>query len=134
MNFDVVNYNLWPTEIILLQSLLSQEYFENLVPMARNPYVAQNTYDTADPIVTQAYTNKQNLEDIHRPKPLTICQPTRKREISGKWEAKLPSNAFEFIFAATPACTFSLMIMIIKHKTGMELETVHTEACIAAGL
>jgi hypothetical protein len=122
LNFDTVNYNLWPTEIILLQSLLSQEYFDNLVPMVKNPYVTQNTYDTADPIVTQSYANKQNLDDIHRPKPLTVCEPKRKREISGKWESKLPSNAYEFIFAATPACTFSLMIMIIKNKTGMELE------------
>ena len=122
LNFDAVDYNLWPTEIILLQSLLSQDYFENLVPMARNPYVSRNTYATADPIISQAYTSKQSLDDIHRPKPLTVCEPTRKREISGKWESKLPSKAFEYIFAPTPACTFSLMIMIIKNKTGMELE------------
>ena len=123
LNFNEVDYNLWPTEIILLHSLLNQDYFDNLIPMSKNPFIFNNSYDNTDPIITQTYSNVQSLDEIKDPKPLKECIPKRKRNISGKWENKLPSNAFEFIFDATPACSFALMNKIIFDKTGQDIET-----------
>ena len=53
LSFTEVNYNLNEDEIILFQSLLTQEYFENLTPVPENPYINKNTYDTVDPKITQ---------------------------------------------------------------------------------
>jgi hypothetical protein len=117
LNFSDVDYNLLPTEIILLQSLLTQEYFENLVPVQRNPYVFNDAYETVEPLITQQYSSTASMEDTDKATSLEECVPKRKRTISGKWDTKLPSKAFEFIFDPTPACSFSLMSKIIANFT-----------------
>ena len=47
LSFSELKYNLRPDEIVLLQSLLTQEYFTNLVYEDKSDYVKTNTYDTA---------------------------------------------------------------------------------------
>ena len=69
LSFSKVKYNLRSDEIILLQSLLTQDYFTGLVQSEVNPYIHQdnrNTYDTVQPQTINgslAYSNKFNLED-----------------------------------------------------------------------
>jgi len=45
-------YNLREDEILLLESFVTQDYFEKLVPVEINPYVKYNNYDTVEPIDT----------------------------------------------------------------------------------
>ena len=52
-----VNYNLRNDEIILSQSMLMDGYFENLHPQIENKYVKFNTYDNAEPLLTELYEN-----------------------------------------------------------------------------
>ena len=118
LNFSNVDYNLLPTEIILLQSLLTQEYFENLIPVQKNPYVFNDAYETVEPLITQQYSSAVSMEDTDKAPGLEECVPKRKRTISGKWDTKLPAKAFEFIFDPTPACSFALMSKIISNFTG----------------
>jgi len=57
--FNKLNYNLAEDEIIILGSLLTQEYFENLVSDVVNPYIKHNSYDTSNPaIIRQVYSNE----------------------------------------------------------------------------
>ena len=81
LTFTNIGYNLLPTEIILLQSLLTQEYFDNMIPVIKNPYVSFNTYDTAQPFITQAYENRsiKEFDDTSQ-----VCAPSKKPNISGK--------------------------------------------------
>ena len=52
-----VKYNLTDNEIILTNSLLTQEYFEKLIPAPLNKYIKYNTYGTTKPIISQSYSN-----------------------------------------------------------------------------
>ena len=79
MSFSNVNYNLRENEIILLQSLLNKEYFENNVIAKDSQYITKNTYDTSQPLKTQTYSNVENIEDIKVDK---ILQTTIRKEQS----------------------------------------------------
>jgi hypothetical protein len=65
--FGNIGYNLRENEIILIQSLLTQEYFERLIPIVANKYVSKNSIDTAKPNITQNYDNKVKNSDVSMP-------------------------------------------------------------------
>jgi hypothetical protein len=62
LSFSNVSYNLYDDEIILLESLLTPEYFENLVPVTTNPYTKHSTFLTVQPKQTEdvLYDNHYN--------------------------------------------------------------------------
>jgi hypothetical protein len=61
LNISKVNYSILENEMILLESLLTKSYFEDLVP--RNQGNTINiTYDMAYPKISQKYSNKVNLQ------------------------------------------------------------------------
>jgi hypothetical protein len=64
LSFGNIGYNLRDDEIILIQSLLTQEYFERLIPMNSNKYVSKISIYSAKPIVTQFYDNKVKNSEI----------------------------------------------------------------------
>ena len=53
LSFSNLKYNLRENEIILLQSLLTKEYFENVTLAKSNQYITYNTYDTTQPLKAQ---------------------------------------------------------------------------------
>ena len=55
-------YNLRDDEIILLHSLLTQNYFEDIVLEKVNPYVKAVSYDYTDPQISFPYSNKINAD------------------------------------------------------------------------
>jgi hypothetical protein len=50
LTMEQVNYNVRDDEIVIPQSLMTQEYFDELVSVDLNPYVKYNTVDTVNPI------------------------------------------------------------------------------------
>ena len=58
LSFNEVKFDLQENEIILLQSLLTQDYFENIEIMSKNPYINYNSYFTTNPQKTQFYSNE----------------------------------------------------------------------------
>ncbi|MDA7464625.1 hypothetical protein N8996_07540 [Candidatus Poseidonia alphae] len=63
LSFSNIRYDLDDDEIILLQSLLTQEYFEDLVPKEENKYISFNSYDNVEPNTSVPYTNDYNEDD-----------------------------------------------------------------------
>ena len=61
LSFGKVNYNLYEDEFIILQSLITQEYFEELVPTKQNRFIKYNSYDEAKPIISQTYVDEVKL-------------------------------------------------------------------------
>jgi len=61
LSFGKLDYGLREDEIIMLQSLLTQEYFEGLVPATINKFVKYNSRDEAEPLLTQVYANNIGL-------------------------------------------------------------------------
>lgn len=107
LSFSSVKYNLRDDEVILLQSLLNQDYFDDLVPRVENQYVHSDTYDTVDPLNSQVYsdriipTNKQVIEQCDKPKI---------SKIAGKWADAFPRDGRELVFTdSPPRCTFDVV-------------------------
>jgi hypothetical protein len=114
LSFSQLKYNLRENEIILLQSLLTQEYFENLIVSKVNQYTKYNTYDTTQPIITQKYTNVESYDKVEENS--SECNVEIKQHIVSKyWNAFFPANSKEYIYAVVPAtCSFKAILTIIK--------------------
>ncbi len=119
LSFSKLGYNLRDNEIILIQSSLTQEYFDNLTPAVTNKYTKFNSYDEAQPVISQVYENTVKSAD-QQPK-LSNCEITEHKHIvSTHWRKCFPSNYKESEYAKEIACTFQFIIDIIERKTQQE--------------
>ena len=126
LSFGNVGYNLRDNEIIMLQSLLTQEYFENIVPVIINKYVKYNSYDEAEPIITQPYDNVvPSLDEAIGRKNTNECKTTKKKIGSGKWNKCFPENFKEIQYGIkdnkSNYCTFMFIIELIERKIAKKL-------------
>lgn len=114
LSFSEVKYNLKDNEIILLQSLLTQDYFEDLVPMTENMYSKQNTYETAEPLDSQTYTDEITSKK-QVPNGERICSKPSIGKVAGKWNNKYPDGSKELIFSDKPNnCTFEVFMTVLE--------------------
>jgi len=120
LSFGNIGYNLRDNEIILFQSNLTQEYFEMLIPAVTNKYVKYNSYDEAQPIITQVYENKiPSLDQAIGRNNESICDKVEKEHImSSIWKKCFPDNYSEVEYSKYNFCTFNFIIDIIDKKTG----------------
>ena len=68
LNLGNTEYKINKDEFIMLQSLLNNEYFENLVPFQQSEYLNNITFELAKPSVSKKYDNvvsinEQGIED-----------------------------------------------------------------------
>ena len=61
LSFGNVDYNINDDEIVVLQSMLTDEFFEGVVDTGANSFVTSNTYDTALPANSQTYGNEATV-------------------------------------------------------------------------
>ncbi len=113
LTFGTVNYNLSDNEIILLSSLLTQEYFKDLVPVITNKYITTNTFDTAEPSKSQIYSSvvkdPNELEKID-------CKTVIKSQITGKWREWFLPECREVEYPQNHTCTYSIIIDILHNS------------------
>ena len=87
LSFSPLTYNLREDEIILLNSLLTQSYFDNITYAPTNKYITYNTYDTTKPLIAQKYSNVYNEEaegQVPVPtasKPVQLQVPTASKPV-----------------------------------------------------
>ena len=111
LSFSDLKYNLNDDEVILLESLLTQDYFDELVPKPENEYANYNTYDTTMPIDSQAYSNIVSKVDTTK-EPSCNIQGINK--IAGIWALSFQENTREMTFANSPhVCTFNIITTIL---------------------
>jgi hypothetical protein len=122
LSFGNIGYNLKENEIILIQSTLTQEYFDNLIPAVTNKYVKFNSYDETEPIITQIYENKiPSLDQAIDRKNEMICDKIVKDHISSSiWKKCFPENYIEIEYSKYNFCTFNFIIDLIEKKTGVK--------------
>ena len=65
--------------MLVLESMITSEFFEGLTAFKRNKYVHFNTYDTAEPILTAPYSETISIEK---------CVITTK-PVSGKYLSQI---------------------------------------------
>lgn len=114
LSFGKVQYNLHEDEIILLQSLLTQEYFDGLVPVVINKYVTYNSYDEVEPVITQLYDNSFKLPSNV---PGINCTTILNKIKSDIWSKCFPKTFKELSYSGNVYCTFQCVIDIIEKKT-----------------
>ena len=121
LSFGNIGYNLNDNEIIMIQSLLTQEYFETLVPAVINKYTKHNSYDEAEPSMTQLYDNtvSRKKTDVAQ----EICEAPKINDsiTSGIWKKCFPSSYKEIEYAKNVVCTFQFIIDLIEKHTGVKL-------------
>jgi hypothetical protein len=122
LSFGNIGYNLRDNEIILIQSSLTQEYFENLIPAVTNKYVKYNSYDETQPIITQVYDNKiPSLDQAIGRKNELVCDKVDKKHItSSTWKKCFPDNFTETEYSKYNFCTFNFIIDLIERKTNQK--------------
>ena len=122
VSFDDLGYNLKEDEIIIIQSLLNQEYFEGLEIQETNTFIKYNTYDNAEPIKGQKYDNEVNIEEIIYPEELNECAIVDKKEISSEvWKNCFPSTFGEYEYGKTKYCGFYFISDILKKINGINV-------------
>ncbi|MDC1321267.1 hypothetical protein N8261_04830, partial [Flavobacteriaceae bacterium] len=141
LNFNNLKYDLNNNEIILLQSLLTQDYFDDLVPINESNYVSFNSYDTVQPNITQKYNNeyvtKENKnksildktklpnideedQDSREKKPFKIYSkcPTEIKSIFSQLKLKFSGGFKEIEFSnETSMCSFDVILTIVNNYT-----------------
>jgi len=123
LSFGNIGYNLRDNEVIMLQSLLTQDYFETLIPAITNKYIKYNSYDEAEPIITQVYENNiPSLDAAIGRKNEKVCDKKINDHItSGIWKTCFPDNYIENEYSKFNFCTFNFIIDLIEKKNGVKL-------------
>ena len=118
LSFGNIGYNLRDNEIILTQSSLTQEYFEDIIEAKINKYIGSTSYDEARPIISQNYDN--TIKNLGEP---TIDEQECKKTVNSKisisqWATSFPKNFTEISYGKSVYCTFNIIMDIIRRKTG----------------
>jgi hypothetical protein len=121
ISFGNIGYNLRDDEIILIQSLLTQDYFESLIPGFTNKYAKYSSYDEVQPVKTQVYDNVFESLNVYENKSKdVICEKTIKNIKSSIWKSCFPENYNEIEYGKHTVCTFEFIIDLIERKNGIK--------------
>ena len=61
-----IGYNLGDDEIVLMQSLLNKDYFEDIEHEIKNEHVQTNTFDNVNPLETFKYSSTFNMDEFDK--------------------------------------------------------------------
>jgi hypothetical protein len=115
LSFGTVKYNLRHDEIIILQDLLNQDFFENLVAADINRFAKYNTFDTAEPIITQKYNNETQFDELIHPTFEHTCNKSAPQSIKSRfWQKCFPNTFKEIEYTGSPFCSLQMAADIIN--------------------
>ena len=134
LNIGNSEYKLNENELLLLQTLLDGNYFDNLIPIQASQYVKNVTFDTADPSISQTYSSEVSIQEqasiseadesselynkIYNANCIKSISPAIPGNSTNYWKMVFPSNSKEITFNRTVNCTYYVLIHIIfKHTT-----------------
>ncbi len=122
LSFGQVKYNLRDDEIIVLQDMLNAEFFEDLIPAYINKYAKNNTYDNAEPIVSQTYEKQIDLDDIINPNHERDCNKGIPESItSGYWHRCFPGSYKEVLYTGSNYCSLYMIIDLVEEIKNKKL-------------
>ena len=100
-----------------MQSLLTQEYFEDLDPIQLNKYVTSNTFDTSQPYQGQRYS-----ESIVKQKKEIACKQIIENNVSKKWREYFGKDYKEIVFQETIECGFMVINRLLEIHLGEKFD------------
>ena len=126
LSFGQIKFNLRDNEMLILQDLLTQEFFENLIPADINKYAKYNTYDTAKPITNITHKREFELDEVINPNHERDCFPSESASIKSRvWKPCFPSNYKEIAYSGNSKfCALYMIIDLLKKVKGITDYTV----------
>jgi len=121
--FGNIGYNLNDNEIIMIQSLLTQDYFDTLIPTVTNKYTKFNSYDEVEPILTQMYDNTiPSTDKVIENKDKDICDAPKINShiTSTTWKKCFPNDYKDIEYNDSTICTYQFIIDLIEKHTGIK--------------
>jgi hypothetical protein len=125
LSFGPVKYNLQDNEIILLENMLTQDYFSSLIPADINIYARNNTYDTTEPNMSDKYKNNYNspitMDSLMNPYIGKECKKSEPLNISITLLRDRFPNCKEIVYKDSPFCAFYVIIDLVKKIKQMDI-------------
>lgn len=131
LNISHMDYKINENEMIMLQSLLTKDYFANLVPFSKkvNELPVNITYEQAHPRITQKYSDR--VDYLSQLKGIDtrissesdfdiVCIkeviPVVGNPNTNVWKKMFPKTTQEIVFNESRDCSFYPMIYILRDK------------------
>jgi hypothetical protein len=138
LSLGKINYNLNENELLIIQSLITQDFFDNLDVYPKNKYVSYNSFFNAIPQKSQKYdntidynivmeTNENDLdvelEEKNDNINEDICEIKEQNISSLHLKSYFPKTYSEIVYSNSANCTFKLIMDLINTpKTILELK------------
>lgn len=144
----MTDYVLTPNEILILESFLTDEYFQDMIPFNVSNYIHQTNYDTSEPanmqgivynptvtqevqqtMVRKLPTNVATQQALSMPECI-VLKSEKESLIRGNarnnvWKSSFPTNTHEIEFKSnTPSCTFAVMLNLLQLSKNTHLASV----------
>jgi hypothetical protein len=138
LNVTNTEYQINEDEFIILHSLLTTTYFDDLVPFQINSFIKNVTYDFANPRISNKYSyavslneqkaldeensgavNEYGVECIKDTIPLV-------GNVTSYWRAIFPKDTKEFVFDSTKYCSYYVILHVLqkKYKTVISIQNI----------
>ena len=116
LSYQNANYNLTSNEMLVYQSELSQELFDNVVTNKTNKYI----YDKAEALLN--YTKNNNVADLKKTskKKIKLVCKSKIKAIKGKWITTFPAKFKDIVYLKQVNCGFNMIIDILKDNNIIE--------------
>ena len=139
---DVVEYDVQDNEVILLDTILSEGYFNDLTESYQNKYILHSVRDFVEPQTAQVYETQFIPDELMKGKNVDGAKKGDKKvsevgvaakqsaklsseqciektlpAVKGNWAKMFPSDTYEVEYKNAPACSFQLMRDIIQDHT-----------------
>ena len=126
LSLSKIEYSLNENEILIIQSMLNQKFFEGLIATRENNYVNYRVYDRVNPDKSKFYNNEVSLDDVKEEEyeregiedvvDITDsgCSLTKKQLI-GYLQEQFPPKTYE-IYYKTPLsiCSYEIILNILR--------------------
>ena len=118
LSLQNIQYNLLPTEIILLKSMIDQEYFERITTEPLKS-VYHTNYDVTNPMTSSKYPPIKSSKFFEIEEEMIVqshtCIDSRTEKIRGhKWNSLLPADSYEELYKSSIECTYRIIQDIIQ--------------------
>jgi hypothetical protein len=145
LNITNTEYKINEDEMIMLESLLTSEYFKSIEPYEHGK-TTKITYETANPIITQKYSNEVSLNEQQD----MVISDTAKEDIQDKfgiecvrriipitgktiseWKAFFPKNAMETELHSSVKCSYYPIIYIYNSVFNIQMTIEQVKSKLA---
>ena len=126
LSVDKLDYNLGNNEIILLDTILTTGYFDDLVEMKQNKYTTHTIGEFIQPLHTQVYNNQYTEKTLleadkrEKRKKVDVCVQSIVK-IKGVWGKRFKEDYYQKQYFDSPTCSFTMILDIINDYTNKNL-------------